>query len=95
MINRMDADKTVLAILGHYPTLSPSDAAAFLHVCAEEGLSLKALSKRLGYGQSITTRHVTALEEAGLVERFSTHDGLRWTVRLSVIGMALKTRLKT
>lgn len=96
MTDAADVNETILTILGHYPLLTPLDAAAFLQVCAEDGLSLKTLSKRVGYGQSIVARHVTALIEMGLVEsRSPSVDSLRRTVRLTSEGLMLKSLLQT
>lgn len=89
------AGDTILTILAQYPALSPADAATFLLICAEDGLSLKSLSKHLGCGQSIATRHVTALIEAGLVEsRSPSEDSLRRTVHLSKAGCAFKDAIE-
>lgn len=94
MTDAADVNETILAILGHYPSLTPLDATAFLQICAEGGLSLKSLSKRLGCGQSIVARHVTALIEMGLVEsRSLSDDSLRRTVHLSEAGRSLKAQI--
>ena len=91
MTDAARAQDIAAAIQNSYPTLSAADVVVFAHICAEDGLSLKTLSKRLGVGQSIASRHVAALEGAGLVHIHSSLEGsLRRTVRLTNPGLSLR-----
>lgn len=95
----VSGETAVAHILNTYPSLTPEEALAFLYICAEDGLSLKALSKRLGEGQSTAARFVTALEQTeangtGLVVLSESQEGsLRRTVRLSEAGCILQAEL--
>lgn len=88
-------------ILNAYPSLAREEALTFLFICAEEGLSLKALSKRLGEGQSTVARFVAALEQTepdgtGLVVLSEPVEGiLRRTVSLSPVGRTLKAHIQS
>jgi DNA-binding MarR family transcriptional regulator len=100
MTSKSDAASAITHIRMVYPKLSDADAVAFLCVCAEDGLSLKALSQRLGAGQSTATRHVSALEscispDAGLVRMSRLEEGaVRRTVRLTPEGRDVRESLK-
>lgn len=91
--------RAIAHILARYPILTPNEALAFIHICADDGLSLKALSKRMDEGQSTVARYVTALENAeadrpGLVTLSAGREReLRRTVKLSAMGLALKAQL--
>lgn len=100
MTDKERAAAAIARILKVYPSLTPEAALAFLHICADDGLSLKALSKRLGEGQSTAARHVAALEQAdsngtSLVVSSDTVEGeLRRTIRLSEAGRALQAQVR-
>ena len=93
------AQAAITRIVEAYPSLTPDDAVAFLCICAEDGLSLKALSKRLNVGQSVATRRVSALESCGghglgLVLMSRTEEGeVRRTVHLTHVGREVCTGL--
>jgi len=92
--------RAIAHILTTYPALTPDEALAFIHICADDGLSLKSLSKRMEEGQSTVSRYVAALEQVGvqgdrLVVLSDTQEGdLRRTVSLSKKGRALRDKLK-
>jgi len=94
MIQNADAHTALEYLQEVYSTLNPMDAAVFLQLCAEEGVSLHILAKRMALGQSSTMRHVTSLEQSGLVSvHAATDDSLRKTVRLTKAGKYLKGSL--
>lgn len=98
----MTAGRAAPAVIEHvmarYPSLEMEAVTAFLQLCAEDGLSMHALAKRLGIGQSSVRRNVTALMDVGgagehtglVVVRARGEDSLRQTVHLSLAGRALK-----
>ncbi len=94
------AAEAIAHLISTYPALSEGDATAFLCVCAEDGLSLKTLSKRLTVGQSIATRYVSALERCGghglgLVLMSDLRDGgVRRTVHLTPVGREMRQALE-
>ena len=96
----LDVETAVTAIFSTYPSLTSADAAVFLQICAEDGLSLRTLAKRLDLAQSTVTRHVSALQSVtgcgeGLVVVVSSHeDGLRRTVNLTPPGQGLRASLQ-
>jgi DNA-binding MarR family transcriptional regulator len=100
MTDPVVAETAIAQILDLYPSLTAEDAVAFLCVCAEDGPSLKALSKRLDVGQSVATRRVSALESCGghglgLVLMSRTEEGeVRRTVHLTPVGQELRDTLR-
>lgn len=90
-------ETAVQQILGALPGLEVDAITTFFHVCAEDGLSMRALAKRTGMGQSAVMRAVTSLQGgdgAGLVVvRSKSEDSLRQTVHLTVRGQDMKRRL--
>ena len=96
--SRTFTEAAIDAVLTAYPMLTTKAAITFLQVCADDGLSVKALSKRLDLGQSLVLRHLsdlqgTSTQGPGLVEvQSAREDGLRQTVHLSAVGLALKER---
>lgn len=86
-------------VLENCPSLRPPEALAFLYICAGDSLSLKALSKNMGEGQSAVTRYVAALAQTGaggpgLVVLSDLVDGqLRRTVCLSATGLVLRDKV--
>jgi len=93
--NKPDLAARVIKIITDiYPQLIYEDALTFLQVCADEVISLKSLSKRLGLAQSEVMRTVTELQQVGrvgLVEVVETReDGLRRLVRLTDEGVKLR-----
>lgn len=95
----INGEAAIAFILNAYPSLTPEEALTFLFICAEDGLSLKALSKRLGEGQSTVARFVATLEQTeadgtGVVVLSESRDGeLRRTVHMSAAGRALTSQV--
>lgn len=92
------AAKAVAYILESYPSLGAEEAVTFLHICAEDGLSLRSLAKRRGLAQSTVARHVSDLAGTGghglgLVMVCGGKQELRHVVRLTAIGLEFAERL--
>jgi len=101
MSREPDSQAAIAHIVAAYPSLTVPEAVAFLCICAEDGVSLKTLSKRLDIGQSAVTRQVSALENCGghglgLVLMSRLEEGaVRRTVHLTPVGRQLRDALAT
>lgn len=100
MMGEEQGEAAIAYVLSAYPSLTSKEALTFLYVCAEDGLSLKALSKRLEEGQSTVARRVAALEQAGpdraglVVVSDAVEGQLRRTVGLSEAGRVLRDEIE-